>query len=568
MRILARITVAVLLLIFGLPANGQDIAEPALLRKRVSEFGQAEVVVSYNGFEEATALSREFSVDRYSNGNLHIVLSRATVERFISLQLPFELVSPPDGKGLVTAETGAKATDWQSYPTYSQYVLIMRQFALDYPALCRLDTIGTSINGKLVLVLKISDNVAFDEADEPEVFYSSTMHGDELAGFVLMMRLADYLLENYATDAQVRAMVDNMQIYINPLANPDGTYRTGDVISSPSRFNANGRDLNRNFPDPLQPSVVQEKENVDMIAFMKSRRFVLSANFHSGDEVLNYPWDRWSTRTHADNDWFVGLCRAYADTVHIYSPPGYMDGFDNGIVRGSVWYVIYGGRQDYMTWERQGREVTIELDNIKQTPASGLEAMWQSNHRSLLHYLNFSLYGIRGRVTCSETGNPVGAKIFITGHDKDSSHIYADTLTGSYNRLLTGGTWSLQFSAPGYRDTIISNLGLLPGEGLLLDVVMEPLVLNDDTIRADTIVLFPNPSAGRFSVRLPAGFGGEVNIMAYTQTGLNVYSGRADYTADNLLTIDLSAHPPGVYTLVVRQNSSGTFAVARAVIVR
>jgi carboxypeptidase D len=248
MRILARIAVGVLLLNFGFPANGQDVADIALLRKRVSELGQAEVTVRYTGYNEASALSREFSVDRYNEGRLHIVLSHATIDRFIGLYLPFSLVAPPDSKGLETAGPETKATDWQSYPTYSQYEIIMKQFALDYPALCRLDTIGTSINGKLVLVLKISDNVTFDEPDEPEVFYSSTMHGDELAGFVLMMRLADHLLSNYATDAGVKSLVDNLQIYINPLANPDGTYRTGDVISSPSRFNANGKDLNRNFP--------------------------------------------------------------------------------------------------------------------------------------------------------------------------------------------------------------------------------------------------------------------------------------------------------------------------------
>ena len=40
---------------------------------------------------------------------------------------------------------------------------------------------------------------------------------------------------------------------MNPLANPDGTYRPGNTISSPVRGNANGYDLNRNFPDPVTP---------------------------------------------------------------------------------------------------------------------------------------------------------------------------------------------------------------------------------------------------------------------------------------------------------------------------
>ena len=84
--------------------------------------------------------------------------------------------------------------DWQSYPTYTDYVAIMQAFAANYPSLCLLDTIGTSINGKLVLALKISDNVNTNET-EPDVFYSSSIHGDELGGFVLMMRLADSLAE-------------------------------------------------------------------------------------------------------------------------------------------------------------------------------------------------------------------------------------------------------------------------------------------------------------------------------------------------------------------------------------
>ena len=120
---------------------------------------------------------------------------------------------------------------------------------MQYPSLCRLDTIGTSINGKLVLALRISNNPGA-AATKPEVFYTSTMHGDETGGFILMLRLADYLLSNYNDNPRVKELIDNLDIWINPLANPDGTYNSGDVISSPVRFNANGVDLNRNFPDP------------------------------------------------------------------------------------------------------------------------------------------------------------------------------------------------------------------------------------------------------------------------------------------------------------------------------
>ncbi|MCK7539275.1 MAG: succinylglutamate desuccinylase/aspartoacylase family protein [Marinilabiliales bacterium] len=45
---------------------------------------------------------------------------------------------------------------------------------------------------RAVLALKISDNPAADE-QEPAVMLSASIHGDELAGFVLLMRLAEYL---------------------------------------------------------------------------------------------------------------------------------------------------------------------------------------------------------------------------------------------------------------------------------------------------------------------------------------------------------------------------------------
>ena len=202
--------------------------------------------------------------------------------------------------------------------------------------------------------------------------------------------------------------------------------------------------------------MVYEKETIDMIRFMRSHRFVISANFHAGAEVVNYPWDRWLNILHADNDWFNDISRAYADTVHIYSPPDYMGDLDNGVTRGAVWYIVHGGRQDFMTQELHGREVTIELDYQHVTPASQLEALWENNWRSLMGYLENALYGVHGVVLDSESSAPVPAEIFIKGHDTDSSQVYADTLTGSFVRLLAPGIWPLTFTADGYRDTTIN----------------------------------------------------------------------------------------------------------------
>ena len=128
---------------------------------------------------------------------------------------------------------------WTCYPTYSQYVALMQKLAADHPAIARLESIGTSTNQVRpheLWVLRISDTPDLEE-DEPEILYTSSMHGDELAGFPMMLQLADELLSGYGSDPELTALVDANEIWINPLANPDGAYfSSDDDVSAARRF--------------------------------------------------------------------------------------------------------------------------------------------------------------------------------------------------------------------------------------------------------------------------------------------------------------------------------------------
>jgi len=117
-------------------------------------------------------------------------------------------------------------TDWDFYPTYDAYVDMMYQFETDFPEICDVFSIGETNEGREILVARITDNVSQSEA-EPEFLYTSSMHGDETTGYVLMLRLIDYLLNGYGTNTQLTNIVDEIDIYINPLANPDGSYHGG-----------------------------------------------------------------------------------------------------------------------------------------------------------------------------------------------------------------------------------------------------------------------------------------------------------------------------------------------------
>lgn len=547
-------------------AYSQERQNDQLLREEVSRFGQAFVKIQYPGKQALNDLSGKVSISSVRDKHAEIFISRLTVDWFITQNFNYEIFENTETKGLLTASSVKEAMDWVSYPTYSQYDSIMHSFVSLYPSLCRIDTIGKTNYGKYVLALKISDNPDTDEG-EPETFYSSTIHGNETGGFILMMRLADYLLKNYNTDSRVKNLVDNLAIWINPLANPDGTYKNGNTISSPIRYNANGYDLNRNFPDPDVTNVPQ-KETADMTKFMRAHHFVISANFHSGDEVVNYPWDRW-LRLHADNEWFYAISREYADTAQAYSPPleHYMTELDNGVTNGYDWFSINGGRQDFVTSDLQGREVTIELDFNFVTPTTRLDALWQYNWHSLLRYIENALYGIHGRVTDDSDGKPVRAMIYISGHDRDSSQVFSDSLNGNFTRLIAPGIWTLQVSAKGYYSTTVSNVSVVNGMPVNLDIKLVPILNAVDTVTTPVIKIYPDPANEFIRIIFPERQVGKVNVKVFNSMGKEM----ADYQdfayGDTPLVYNVQGLASGWYSVMITNDKSGIVDRGRFVVV-
>ena len=84
-----------------------------------------------------------------------------------------------DAKAITMASTVEEMASWDRYPTYETYVAMMQQWAQEYPAICTLDTIGTSLQGRLILAAHIEGNRDVD-LYRPQFFYSSTIHGDEV----------------------------------------------------------------------------------------------------------------------------------------------------------------------------------------------------------------------------------------------------------------------------------------------------------------------------------------------------------------------------------------------------
>lgn len=543
------LTTAIFLLILRVNVSAQEAGDNILTLVR--DYGQAEVIIDYPGYDALSRLATQYSVSSCDGKTAILSLSSLTAPVFVRSAIKYKVILPETTKDNYTASSADEAMQWNSYPTWKHYDTIMHRLADRWPDVCVLDTIGFSVLGRAILALRITDNPGSQE-DEPAVMLSASIHGDELGGFVLLMRLAETLASGSNDGGLLQRLTSGLDIFINPLSNPDGMYRNGDTIINPVRTNHNGYDINRNFPDPEVSSAPPlQPETVAMMAYMHEKHFVLSANIHAGAEVVNYPWDKW-TRPHADDQWFNEVSRRYADTVHRNAIPGYLTFLDNGVTRGSVWYLIRGGRQDYITYELGGREVTLELDDIKQTPATQLESLWNYNRRSLLRYLEEALYGVSGTVTDAETGLPVAAKIFAPGHDADSSYVYSDTLTGRFYRFLTPGIHTLTVSSPGYKTFRAENVSVIWNQRTDLNVELTPA----DTLPVPPLsglLIYPVPTSGRVKVIPPETVSGNVTVRVTSIGGALVASFPTVSVQGIPINMDFSFLGDGVYIVSVQK---------------
>ena len=453
-------------------------------------------------------LSHDFSVDRVRRNadgtfNTRIWLSYLDYDNFLSREIPYSVVQPTRATVTMATTYAQMINGWNRYPTYNTYLAMMDTFQTRYPNLCKIDTILASTpGGRKVLCAHISNNLN-DNMGKPSIFYTSTMHGDEVVGYYFMLRLIDMLLSNYNTDTRLTNMVNNFDIWICPLHNPDGTYHTSDnqvgESSISTRANYNGVDLNRSFPQYNQTigsSNNYQPEVWAMMQFFAAHNFTLAANFHGGAEVFNYPWDAWttSTRAHADDAWWQYVGRKFADTCQQYNS-NYFTEENDGITEGGDWYVITGSMQDYHNWFLGTRHVTIEVGD-KVLSSSLLPNYWGYAYHSLLNFIEEAGYGIHGTVTDARTGEPLQAMIYVNNHDADHSYVETTLPYGTYHRPIKAGTYSVTYSADGYFPQTI-DVNVLDGAKLILNVQLEdtveackrPMDLVADNVAATTASL-------------------------------------------------------------------------------
>ena len=481
-------TIVLLLGVITNPALSQKKSDTLLIKKalgNIEKKGDFYAGMHENDiYEFRNELKKHISFDYSSADTIYAYCNMGALEILTDNEIPFTLIRSP---GDVDFDLNMKTwedllskdlTDnWDFYPTYEAYENLMYQFETDFPELCKVYNIVTLASGRSILFTKLSANVNEREA-KPRFMYTSTMHGDETTGFILSLRLIHYLLTHYGVDDDLTWFLDNMEIWISPNENPDGTYtNNNNTVSGATRRNANVVDLNRNYPNPVNdPSEAIQPETQAMMNLTDTLHFVMSANMHGGIEGVNYPWDSWKSniKTHADHYWWQFVSHEYADTARHYSPPTYMNpsvsSFNNGVTHGGDWYDITGSRQDFMNYYRNQRELTLELSNTKLLPPEQLPAHWEYNYRSFLNYIRQAAYGIRGTVTDLYSGESLAAKIEILSHDQDNSFVFSELPHGDFYRPVLAGTYTLEVTADGYNSLVVENVSIENYEAIVLEL--------------------------------------------------------------------------------------------------
>ncbi|MEV6970433.1 M14 family zinc carboxypeptidase [Hamadaea sp. NPDC051192] len=141
------------------------------------------------------------------------------------------------------------------YTDYSEMKAEVSRLVGLYPTLASQQVIGKSYEGKDIVALKISDNVGVDES-EPEMLFTANQHAREHLTVEMALYLANTLLNDYGSDPAITKIVDNREIWIVPMVNPDGAQYdvdSGDYLMWRKNRQPNsgsteiGTDLNRNW---------------------------------------------------------------------------------------------------------------------------------------------------------------------------------------------------------------------------------------------------------------------------------------------------------------------------------
>lgn len=346
------------------------------------------------------------------------------------------------------------------YVDYPAIIAALYTVQNNYPSICKVYNLTTLYNlsptyeGRHLYALKISDNVAEDE-DEPNFLMVSAHHAREIVTPVLALYAIDQLTSKYGINASVTAAVNNYEIWIAPVWNPDGyvymfnydNYWRKNRCPYPPGI---GVDQNRNYPfgwyssgsgstNPTSetykgPSPASEAETQTMIAWGNDRYFAKVLDYHSSGREVLYGY---LSLTHP----FTSFLQSEAQRL------SYAVGYGGAIRLASAdgenyqWHLAFNGSYSNLI------ETHTTFQPTYESACTEAALVWPGTLWLLQRPISLS-----GHVRDAYSNEPVVSSITLQGITfPNGEHFMSEPRFGRYHFFLPPGTYTVNFSAEGYR---------------------------------------------------------------------------------------------------------------------
>lgn len=389
------------------------------------------------------------------------------------------------------------------FHTFKEITQLVDSYANQYPNIVKLEKIGAGSKEQLpIWAMKISDNPMLDEK-EPAVLFTGVHHGKEILGAEVCLYLIEYLCQHYEQEARVKDWIDETEIWIVPVVNPDAHFMIMDMQNPihfwrknlrDNNFNGifepekDGVDLNRNYDfnwddndnsDPQSwhyrgPYPFSENETRTIRDLTFREKFIFNLDFHSYGEVILYPWDNFEPPP--DQELIIELAGEIAKQISKRAELGHYSvrPLDGRLGQCSVWmygkasvlsYIVEVGDSHFP----DGRDIPNIVEQNAKAAFFILDRLFNS--------------AIKGVVRNVYNKLPISAEIEITEYASPIiSNPVSDRDSGFYYRIVQPGIYTVKFSAPGFRTKIIHSVEAVSDKVTSLDVELYPV---EDTLPAE-----------------------------------------------------------------------------------
>ncbi|WP_329290089.1 M14 family metallopeptidase [Streptomyces sp. NBC_01455] len=270
------------------------------------------------------------------------------------------------------------------YHNYAETNAEIDQRLAAYPSIMSKRVIGKSYQGRDIVAIKVSDNVATDE-NEPEVLLTFHQHAREHLTVEMALYLLRELGAGYGSDSRVTNMVNGREIWIVPDLNPDGgeydiatgSYRSWRKNRQPNSGSSYvGTDLNRNWnykwgccggssgstsSETYRGASAESAPEVKVVAdFVRSRvvggkqQIRAGIDFHTYSELVLWPFG------YTTADTATGMT---ADDAAAFRTVGRKMAASNGYTpeQSSDLYITDGSIDDYLWGSQKIFDFTFEM---------------------------------------------------------------------------------------------------------------------------------------------------------------------------------------------------------------